>query len=98
MALLQPYEKEVYGEILFFDTAYHKISQMAVTIEKIDITVEIYRDDNKDVLLDITSHEFLNNDNVGIDLIQIGYELLKKVSEYKGAINVFEEGQPTRNY
>lgn len=96
MALMQPHIKTVYGDDVTFEHAYHKISQLTATIERIVIFVEVYKDERKDDVIDYLSFIFYSNNNAGADLIQIGYGLLKTLPEYSGAVNVFEEGQPVR--
>ena len=96
MALIQPHSKIVYGENMIFEHAYHKISNLTATIEQINISVQVYKDESKGHVIDFLSFTFDSNDYAGADLIQIGYGLLKTLPEYGGAINVFEEGQPVR--
>lgn len=96
MALIQPHSKIIYGENIIFENAYHKISQLSATVEKINVSVEVYKDESKEHVIDYLSFLFDSNDYAGADLIQIGYGLLRTLPEYGGAINVFEEGQPVR--
>lgn len=96
MALMQPYTKSVYGENMAFEQAYHKISSLTATVEKINIEVQVYKDESREYVVDYLSFAFDSNNNAGADLIQIGYALLKTLPEYNGAVNVFEEGQPVR--
>lgn len=96
MALIQPHSKYVFGEEMIFEKAYHKISQLSATVDSISISVEVYKDENKEHIIDYLSFSFHSNDYAGADLIQIGYGLLRTLPEYGGAINVFEEGQPVR--
>lgn len=96
MALIQPHTKSIYGEDITFERAYHKIANLSATVEVINISVEVYKDINKEYVIDYLSFTFDSNNYAGADLIQIGYGLLKTLPEYGGAINVFEEGQPAR--
>src|SRR5690554_6313693 len=96
MALIQPHTKNIYGEDVTFEQAYHKISNLTATIEEISIGVQVYKDESKEHVIDYLSFTFESNDYSGSDLIQIGYGLLRTLPGYGGAINVFEEGQPIR--
>lgn len=96
MALIQPYVKKIYGENMTFEQAYHQISNLTATIERINVDVRVYKDESKEHVIDYLSFTFDSNHYAGSDLIQIGYGLLKTLPEYGGAINVFEEGQPVR--
>lgn len=90
------HSKNIYGENILFENAYHKVSSLSATVEDIIITVEIYKDESKEYMIDVDSFKFAYNEYAGADLIQVGYGLLKTLPEYAEAIDVFEEGQPER--
>jgi len=74
--------------------AYYKIENLTGDKNKINITVSIYKDNNKTVLFDRKSYSFIPNvTDIAKNFIKQGYEYLKTLDEYENAINLLDEGQ-----
>ncbi|MFJ7936867.1 hypothetical protein [Sporosarcina sp. NPDC096371] len=78
-----------------FEGAYHQVSHLVATKEKVETFVTVFDSDKKDHILDHVNHSFDSADsNASGDLIQFGYDLIKELPEHEGSGDIFEEGQP----
>lgn len=88
MALLKTTTKEVYGEQLIFENAYHQITSISGNKSRIDMQVTTYKNANKEVVIDCKPYSFepSQNDNAQRWDKQ-GYEYLKTKDEFKDALD-----------
>lgn len=94
MALQKGYSKNIYGETLNFEAAYHKITFLSGNKEGINIQVTTYGDgDKKHVILERGYFFNPSVENGAYDFIKQGYEYLKTLEEYSDAIDILDEGQ-----
>ncbi|MBN1039012.1 hypothetical protein DVW12_09890 [Clostridium botulinum] len=92
MAIQQKYEKKIYGEILNFGNAYHKITFINGSKENINIQITIYNDISKKYILNQVGYRFIPKiEDIAPNFIKQGYEYLKTLDEYKNAIDLLEE-------
>lgn len=94
MALQKKYSKTIYGQTLEFEVAYHKINFVSGNKEGINIQVITYADNMKEYVVQEKGYLFKPSvKNGAYDFIKQGYEYLKTLEEYSGAIDILDEGQ-----
>lgn len=94
MALSKKIEKIAYGKELVFSDAYIEIVSLTGTKNKIRINVNTYDTNSKENLIKMEEYSFTPSIEDGSEnFIKQGYEFLKTLEEFKGAIDILEEGQ-----
>ena len=74
--------------------AYIKILNVEGSKENVKLTVGIYKDSTKQSLIYTKNYSFVPNVAENSEnFIKQGYEYLKTLAEYEGAIDVLEDGQ-----
>lgn len=94
MALQKSYKLNVYGQTLNFDNAYFKITNLNGDKNNIYIQVSIFTDNTKNNFIDKHDYGFVPSVITGAsNFIQQGYEYLKTLEEFTGAVDLLDEGQ-----
>lgn len=93
MAIRNNYKKNIYGQTLHFDEAYHKITSLNGDKNFINIQITIYSDSSKEYALDQKGYNFIPDLLDTKNFIEQGYEYLKTLDEYVGYVDLLDEGQ-----
>lgn len=94
MALIKQYEKTVYGKILTFENAYFQIGYLSGDKNQINFSIKIYEDQSKTNFIEQLSFSFIPSiSDSSSNFIKQGYEYLKTLTNFQGAIDVLEDGQ-----
>lgn len=93
MALAKSIKKEIYGNEMNFNNAYHRIAHLTGDKNIITCTLEIL-DETKKYKLNEETFSFVPSiTDDSKNFIKQGYEYLKTLDEYKDAIDLLDEGQ-----
>lgn len=94
MALCKNIQKTIYGKELVFPNAYIEIVSLNGTKNKIRINVNTYDTKAKENLIKMEEYSFVPSvEDSSENFVKQGYEFLKTLLEFKGALDVLEEGQ-----
>lgn len=96
MALQKVYSKEVFGQPMSFNQAYIQITHLSGAKDSINLDVTVFDNSGKQNTVDRLNYFFVPDvTDAAKNFYKQGYEYLKSLSEFSGAVDVLENGQTT---
>ena len=88
MVIKKSVTKSVFGDVVTYDEAYHKITSVEGNKETLNVQLTAYKNEEKSIALHTQNFEFIPDDNEdSIRWDKQAYEFIKAQPEFENAID-----------